>query len=141
MNLNITATKLRQILGYGAICTAVAFVSVSANAQNPGINMELLRSAFEAADTSGDGGIDEAELAADTVAAFVSVDVNGDDRVSAEELGRAGVASIGKLDVDKNKSLTIIEVMNAKIIEFQNADANGNGKLTIDEISKFESGR
>ncbi len=100
--------------------------------------MELLHEAFEAADTSGDGRIDEAELAADTVAAFVSVDGDGDDRVSAEELGGAG---IGKLDVDKNKSLTIIEVMNVKIVEFQNADANGDGELTIDEISKFERQR
>ncbi len=141
MKLKITATKLRQILGICAIFTAVAFVSASADAQNAGTDMELLRAAFEAADTSGDGRIDEAELAADTVAAFVSVDANGDDRVSAEELGGAGVANIGKLDVDKNNSLTIIEVMNAKIVEFQNADANGDGELTIDEISKFERRR
>ncbi len=141
MKLKITTTNLRQILGYCTICTAVTFVSVSANGQNPGMDMELLHEAFEAADTSGDGRIDEAELAADTVAAFVSVDVNGDDRVSAEELGGAGVAGIGKLDVDKNKSLTIIEVMNAKIAELQNADANGDGELTIDEIRKFESRR
>ncbi len=141
MKLKITATKLRRILDFCTICAAVAFVSASANAQNAGTDMELLRAAFEAADTSGDGRIDEAELAADTVAAFVSVDDNGDDRVSAEELGGAGVASIGKLDVDKNKSLTIIEVMNAKIVEFQNADANDDGELTIDEISRFESRR
>ncbi len=76
MNMKITATKFQQILGYCAICTAVAFVSVSANAQNPGMDMELLHAAFEAADTSGDGRIDEAELAADTVAAFVAVDDN-----------------------------------------------------------------
>ncbi len=141
MKLKITATKLRRILGICAICTAVAFVSASADAQNAGTDLELLRAAFEAADTSGDGRIDEAELAADTVAAFAAVDDNGDDRVSAEELGGAGVASIGKLDVDKNGSLTIIEVMNAKIVEFQNADTNGDGELTIEEISKFESRR
>ncbi len=141
MKLKFTATKLRRILGICAICTAVAFVSASADAQNAGTDMELLRAAFEAADTTGDGRIDEAELAADTVAAFVAVDDNGDDRVSAEELGGAGVASIGKLDVDKNKSLTIIEVMNAKLVDFQNADTNGDGELTIDEISKFERRR
>ena len=139
MKMKITPTKLRQILGSCALGTAVAFVSVSVNAQNPGVDLELLRAAFEAADTSGDGRIDEAELAADTVAAFVSVDDNGDDRVSAEELGRAGGAGISKLDADKNNSLTIIEVMKAKIVEFQNADANGDGELTIDEISKYES--
>ena len=141
MKMKITPTKLRQIYGYFAICTTVAFLSVSANAQNPELDMELLHAAFEAADTSGDGRIDEAELAADTVAAFVAVDDNGDDRVSAEELGGAGVADIGKMDVDKNKSLTIIEVMNVKIIEFQNADTNGDGELTIDEISQFERRR
>ena len=141
MKPKTTATKFRQILGYCAICTALLFVSVSADAQNPGTDMELLRAAFEAADTTGDGRIDEAELAADTVAAFVAVDDNGDDRVSAEELGAAGVAGIAKLDVDKNNSLTIIEVMNVKIIEFQNADTNGDGELTIDEISQFERRR
>ncbi len=141
MNMKITATKFQQILGYCAICTAVAFVSVSANAQNFVFDTLLLRAAFEAADTSGDGRIDEAELAADTVAAFVAVDDNGEDRVSAEELGGAGVAGMGKLDVDKNNSLTIVEVMNAKLGEFQIADANGDGELTIDEISKFERQR
>ena len=141
MNLKITTTKLRQILGFCAICTAVAFVSVSADAQNAELDLELLRAAFEAADTSGDGRIDEAELAADTVAAFVAVDSNGDDRLSAEELREDGVANIGTLDVDKNESLTIIEVMNAKIVEFQNADANGDGELTIEEISQFERRR
>ena len=141
MNLKITTTKLRQILGFCAICTAVAFVSVSADAQNVEMDLDLLRAAFEAADTSGDGRIDEAELAADTVAAFVAVDSNGDGLLSAEELREAGVASIGTLDVDKNESLTIIEVMNAKIVEFQNADANGDGELTIEEISQFERRR
>jgi Ca2+-binding EF-hand superfamily protein len=141
MDLNITTTKSRQILGFCAICTAVGFVSVSTNAQNVELDLELLNAAFEAADTSGDGRIDEAELAADTVAAFVAVDSNGDDRLSAAELREAGVASISTLDVDKNESLTIVEVMNAKIVEFQNTDANGDGELTIEEISQFERRR
>ena len=166
MNLKITTTKLRQILGFCAICAAVAFVSVPADAQDASaqqtqgqmpmrgrgqtpakdasaqqLDLDLLRSAFEAADTSGDGRIDEGELAADTVAAFVAVDSNGDDRLSAEELREAGVASIGTFDADKNERLSIIEVMNAKIVEFQNADANGDGELTIEEISQFERRR
>ncbi len=141
MNLKITTTKSRQILRFCAICTAVAFASVSADAQNAELDLELLHAAFEAADTSGDGRIDEAELAADTVAAFVAVDSNGDDRLSAEELHEAGVASIDTLDVDKDESLTIVEVMNAKIIEFQNADSNGDGELTIEEFSEFEHRR
>ena len=141
MNLKITTTKLRQILGFCAICTAVAFVSVSADAQNAEMDLDLIRAAFEAADTSGDGSIDEAELAADTVAAFVAVDSNGDDRLSAEELREAGVAGMGTFDADKNERLSIIEVMNGKIVEFQNADANGDGELTIEEISQFERRR
>ncbi len=141
MNLKITTTNSRQVLGFCAICTAVAFVSVSADAQNADLDLELLRAAFEAADTTGDGRIDEAELAADTVAAFVAVDGNGDDSLSAEELREAGVTSIGMLDVDKNESLTIVEVMNAKIVEFENADANGDGELTIEEFSEFERRR
>ncbi len=141
MNLKITTTKSRQILGFCAICTAVALVSVSAEAQNAEMDLDLLRAAFEAADTTGDGRIDEAELAADTVAAFVAVDSNGDGLLSAEELREAGVASIGTLDVDKNESLTIVEVMNAKIVEFQNADANGDGELWIEEFAHFERRR
>ncbi len=141
MNKKITMTKSRQILGFCTICTAVAFVSVAAGAQDTELDLELLRAAFEAADTSGDGRIDEAELAADTIEAFVAVDSNGDDRLSAEELREAGVESIGTLDVDKNLSLTIVEVMNAKILEFQDADANSDGELTIEEISRFERRR
>lgn len=141
MNLKITTTKSRRILGFCAVCTAVAFVSVSANAQNVELDLELLNAAFEAADTSGDGRIDEGELAADTVAAFVAVDSNGDDRLLAEELREAGVASIDALDVDKNESVTIVEVMNAKIVEFESVDANGDGELTIEEISQFERQR
>ncbi len=141
MNLKVTTTKSRQILEVFAVCTAVALVSSSADAQNVELDLELLDAAFEAADTSGDGRIDEGELAADTVAAFVAVDSNGDGLLSAEELREAGVASIGTLDVDKNESLTIVEVMNAKIVEFQNVDANGDGELTIEEISEFERRR
>ncbi len=141
MNLKITTTKSRQTLWFCAICTAVAFVPVSAGAQNAELDLELLHAAFEAADTTGDGRIDEAELAADTVAAFVAVDGNGDDRLSAEELREDGVVSIGTLDVDNNESLTIAEVMNAKIVEFQNADANGDGELTIEEFGEFERRR
>ncbi len=91
MNLKITMTKLRQIIGFCAICTAVAFVSVPADAQDVELDLELLRSAFEAADTSGDGRIDEGELAADTVAAFVAVDSNGDDRRFVRHLGNVGL--------------------------------------------------
>ncbi len=141
MNLQFTTAISRQILGTCAICIGVAFVSVSADAQNVELDLEFLYTAFAAADTSGDGRIDEAELAADTIAAFVAVDSNGDDHLSAGELRKAGVADIGKLDVDKNKSLTIIEVMIAKIVEFQNADTNGDGELTIFEISDFERRR
>jgi len=141
MNMKITTTKSRQILGFCAICTAVALVSVSADAQNAELDLELLDAAFEAADTSGDGRIDEGELAADTVAAFVAVDSNGDDRLSAEELRENGVANIGMLDIDNNESLTIIEVMNAKLVEFQNADTNDDGELTIEEFSEFERRR
>ncbi len=141
MNLKITATKFRQLLGVCAIFSAVAFVSGSAGAQNAELDLELLHAAFEAADTSGDGRIDEAELAADTVAAFVAVDGNRDDRLSTDELREAGVTSIGRLDADNSESLTIVEVMNAKIVEFQKADTNGDGELTIEEISKFEPRR
>ncbi len=139
MNLKIMTTKSRQILWCCAVCTAVVFVSVSADAQDVELDLELLHAAFEAADTSGDGRVDEGELAVDTIAAFVAVDSNGDDRLSAEELSDAGVASMGILDVDNNESLTIIEVMNAKIVEFQIADGNGDGELTIEEFSQFES--
>ncbi len=141
MNLKILKTKSRPILGSCAICTAVALLSFSADAQDVELDMELLHAAFDAADTSGDGRVDEGELAADTIAAFVAVDSNGDDRLSAEELRDAGVASIGALDVDENESLTIVEVMNAKIVEFQNADGNGDGELTFAEISQFERRR
>ncbi len=141
MNLKITTTKLRQILGFCAICTAVAFVSVSADAKNVQLDLEFLQAAFVPADTSRDGRIDEGELAADTVAAFVAVDSNGDDRLSAEELHDVGVASMGTFDADNNERLSIIEVMNGKIVEFQNADTNGDGELTVEEILQFERRR
>ena len=140
MNSKI-ATKSRRLLGPCAICTAVALLSFSADAQDVELDMELLRAAFEAADETGDGRIDEAELAADTIAAFVAIDLDGNDRLSAEELREAGVESIEPLDADDSDSLTIVEVMNAKIVEFENADTNGDGELTFEEISEFERAR
>ncbi len=44
--LEITTTKSRHVLGFCAICTAVAFVSVSADAQNAELDLELLHAAF-----------------------------------------------------------------------------------------------
>lgn len=61
MNMIITTMKIRQTLGFCAICTVVALVSVSAEAQNAELDMELLRAAFEAADeTGGYPGVAEA---------------------------------------------------------------------------------
>lgn len=55
--------------------------------------MEFLHSSFGAADTSGDGRIDEDELAADNFAAFVAVDETDECRLPI--MGRSSL--IGRI--------------------------------------------
>ena len=131
----------RPAMTLGAVFIALSFGVTAADAAESELNIELLREAFEAVDTNGDGLIGEGEFAADGVAAFVSVDKNGDRKLSAAELGAVGVGSIGKLDVNKDGSLTIIEVMKVKTVEFERADSNHDGKLTIKEVADFERRR
>jgi Ca2+-binding EF-hand superfamily protein len=135
------AAKYRRILGASTFCAALVLASASAPALSAELDMELLREAFDAADTTGDGRIDEAELATDTVAAFVSVDDNGDDRITADELAEAGGPDVGKVDTDQNKKLDINEVMRAKLKEFKAADKDGDGELTFEEVTEYERQR
>ena len=51
----------------------ISTASVSAQAQEVELDEILLREAFDAADSTGDGTIDEADSAADVIAAFVVV--------------------------------------------------------------------
>jgi hypothetical protein len=118
---------------------ASAFLIGSAAAEEAKLDAELLRAAFESADTSGDGLLDEGEYAADIVTAFVAVDSNGDERLSSDELHDAGAEVALTLDADHDGSLTIIEVMRAKIVDFENADKNGDGNLTIEEAAEFQA--
>lgn len=125
---------MRQVTVLCALFAVISSTSYAADAVD--LDTGLLRDAFEAADTSGDGRVDEGECAADAVAAFVTVDRDGDDRVSVEELLDAGVASIGSLDVDGDDHLTIIEVMNAKLAEFESDGIRDNRvfRFRIDPI-------
>ncbi len=136
MRAGDTRKTVRQVTVLCALFAVISSTSYAADAVD--LDTGLLRDAFEAADTSGDGRVDEGEFAADAVAAFVTVDRDGDDRVSVEELRVVGVASIGSLDVDGDDHLTIIEVMNAKLAEFESVDTNGDGELTIEEVAEFE---
>lgn len=131
---------VQKIFSMCAVAMVVLFAPVAAFAQNCELDKVFLAAAFEAADTSGNGRINEAEYSADVIAAFVSVDRSGNGRLSADELREAGVEN-PTIDANDDGSVTIVEVMNVKIIEFQNADGDRDGELTLIELQTYECRR
>ena len=94
--------------------------------------------AFMAADTNGDGLVDEAELAADQAQRFKQLDANGDGVLTPDELEAHTSAAFASVDANGDGKLTFIEVMNAKMQDFTRADSNGDERVSWDELVVFE---
>jgi hypothetical protein len=75
---------------------------------------ETTELSFLAADASGDGMVDEAELAADQAKRFAQLDADGDGSLSPTELSEHDAASFAAIDRDGDGKLSFEEVMAAK---------------------------
>ncbi|TQV72557.1 hypothetical protein FKG95_25635 [Denitrobaculum tricleocarpae] len=127
-----TASMKQTVIlaGLTLLLTATGLSHATAQSEN-----ELAtRAAFEAADQNGDGLIDEAELAHDTIEGFVAIDSDGNRSLESGELGADFQDAIAPMDGDGNGSLSFEEVMKRKLNQFKQADSNADGTLTIEEV-------
>lgn len=96
---------------------------------------------FLAADTNGDGLVDEAELTADQAKRFHQLDADQDGLLSTDELAAHDPAAFTALDKNADGKLSFAEVMAGKLPDFARADTGGDGRLSYDEVVQFEAGR
>ncbi len=95
---------------------------------------QLQRAVFSAADLNGDGAIDEAELAADAVAAFVALNATGDNGRTIDELVGVTPEQFATIDANADGRIELEELRLSKLAAFNAADRNQDGALTIDEL-------
>ena len=98
------------------------------------LTQQLERATFRAADLDGDGLLDEAELAADVVAAFVQLDVNGDGVLDPEELAGVSEAEFSRVDFDGDGAIVLTELRLRKLNDFAQADRDLDGMVSMAEI-------
>ncbi len=91
--------------------------------------------AFDAADTDGDGLVNEAELARDAAAGFVALDANGDGMLTPDELGEHDPAMFERVDANGDGGLSFDEVMDHKLLGLETADQDGDGALSFEEMT------
>lgn len=129
-----------------ACMTAAAVIGLSAHAyaqskagdpddpMNLGVAYEHV--AFDAADSNGDGIVDEAEFARDAAAGFAGLDRNHDGKLTPAELGPHDPKQFARVDANGDGVLTFPEVMTFKMKAFKAADKNGDGGLSFEEMSE-----
>ncbi len=105
-----------------------------AGAQTLQVTDQLQRAVFHAADLNGDGVIDEAELAADAVAAFVGVDATGDTGRTLDELVGVSPEAFASVDANADGRIDLEELRLAKLAAFNTADRDQDGTLSLDEL-------
>ncbi|MEK0083842.1 EF-hand domain-containing protein [Benzoatithermus flavus] len=127
---------LAMIIG---VASLVAFGSATTGRAQTGPKTSDL--AFLAADTNGDGFVDEAELGADQAKRFHSLDANRDGFLTPDELVDADPAAFRRLDTNGDGRLSFQEVMAGKLEDFRRADTNGDGRLSLDEVMRFEASK
>lgn len=92
------------------------------------------RFAFEAADTDGDGRVNEAELARDAARGFATLDKDGSGTLVPAELGPHEPAQFRRVDANSDGALTFEEVMRHKIQAFGTGDKDIDGGLSFEEM-------
>ena len=100
---------------------------------------QFSRATLIAADTNGDGVIDEAEFARDAAAAYSGEDRNRDYRLTRSELPEAPSGAFERMDSNRDGALSFAEVRRAKLAEFEQADTNKDGVLSLDEVTRFNA--
>ena len=105
-----------------------------ADAASLQVTDQLQRAVFDAADLNGDGAIDEAELAADAIAAFVGLNATGDNGRTIDELVGVTPEAFAAVDANADGRIDLDELRLAKLAAFNAADRDQDGALTIDEL-------
>lgn len=132
--------RLHRLCGATALAPGAAFGCLpltTSQAQQPSSKTSDL--SFMAADTNGDGLVDEAELTADQAKRFHKLDTSGDGFLTPDELAVHDETRFAQIDKNHDGRLSFTEVMQAKLIDFGAADTNGDGRLSYDEIVVFEA--
>ncbi len=92
------------------------------------------RLAFDAADTNGDGYVNEAELARDAAVGFSSLDRDRSATLTPQELGPHDPAWFKRVDRNGDGVLTFTEVMTNKLQGLEAGDKNDDDRLSFDEM-------
>mgnify|MGYP001218562128 CR=1 FL=1 len=116
------------------VAGALALVPASGSAESVILTEELERSLFRAADLDGYGFLDEAEFAADIIAAFVGLDVDRDGVLTADELVGVGQARFARVDIDGDGVITLDEVRLRKLGAFAAADRELDGRVSMADM-------
>jgi|GEM_PF-1193426 len=111
-----------------------ALLASDGSAQGVIVTEELERSLFRAADLDGDGSLDEAEFAADIIAAFVGLDADGDGVLTEGELIGLGAERFARVDTDGDGAISLDEVRLRKLSAFAAADRDLSGRVSMAEM-------
>lgn len=129
------------VAGLAPACVALAGLALAgiplagpAGAATLQVTDQLQRAAFSAADLNRDGVIDEAELAADAVAAFVNLNTTGDNGRTIDELVGVTPEQFAAIDANADGRIDLEELRLSKLAAFNAADRDQDGALTIDEL-------
>lgn len=122
-------------LGGAAAFVATALLAGTAMAQQASLDAYAKeRFAFDAADTDGDGVVNEAELARDAAVGFATLDKDGSGTLTPAELAPHDPAQFRKVDANNDGVLTFKEVMTNKVRAFKLGDVNKDGGLSFEEM-------
>jgi Ca2+-binding EF-hand superfamily protein len=116
--------------------TALAVAGSPAGAQPAGglDDLDRERFAFDAADSDGDGVINEAEMTRDAAVGFATLDKDGSGTLTAAELAPHDAALFAKVDGNGDGSLTFEEVMTNKVRAITAGDKDRDGGLSFEEM-------
>ena len=126
--------RARSGAAMAALVAGFALVAGPSSAEPVVVTEELERALFRSADLDGDGFLDEAEFAADIIAAFVGLDANGDGVLTPDELVGVSAARFARIDTNNDGVITIDEVRLHKLNAFTAADRDLTGRVSMAEM-------
>jgi len=126
--------KLARTLTAAVVVAGCALGPGTTDAEPVVVTEELERALFRAADLDGDGFLDEAEFAADIIAAFVGLDANRDGVLTPDELVGVSAATFARLDTNNDGVITLDEVRLQKLAAFTAADRDLTGRVSMAEM-------
>lgn len=127
-------TMTAAALVAGGMAGGLALAPASGEAEPVVVTEELERALFRAADLDGDGFLDEAEFAADIIAAFVALDANRDGVLTPDELVGVSPQTFARIDTNGDGVITLDEVRLHKLAAFTAADRDLTGRVSMAEM-------